>query len=165
MARRGAARVDAGSRFFADYSRAARVLTDMRALLFGLALAFSLPAAADPAPNPDGLDTPQSRLSDVHMAAAHKAYEVALERWKHGSARLDDVYRWSVRVRDSELEREPIARRDTDRTYSDHLKRMRDVEATVAALHRKGVASAEDVVDAAFYRAEAEFTFENKRIE
>ena len=145
----------------------------MRALLVALALVLVSPlvARADPPappaplPSTDGLDTTASRLSDARIAAAHKAFELVRDRWQHGAARLDDVYLWSMRVLDAELQREPINRRDTDTSYKDHIERMHHLETAVLALHKHGLATAADVAAAAFYRSEADFLFEEYRIE
>jgi hypothetical protein len=140
----------------------------MRAILLTLALALATLspqlAGADSVANPDGLDTPQSRLSDARIGAAHHAFDLARDRWQRSAGRPDDVYLWSHRVLESELDREPKARIDSDKAYKDHLTRMQGLEAAVTALHNKGLVTDADVAAAAYYRAEAEFLFENYRI-
>ncbi len=142
----------------------------MRAILLGLALvtaspvAFATPNAPPTLPHTDGLDTREGKLSDARIIAAYKAYQLVVDRWKQGAARLDDVYVWSRRIRESELENEPLQHRDTDDAYLGHLIRMRELEAEVTALHRKGLASAMDVAAVTYYRSEAEFNYQDKRV-
>jgi hypothetical protein len=140
----------------------------MRALLIAaVALATLSPQLghADPAASNDGLDTPQSKLSDARIAAAHHAFDVVNARWKSGGGRIDDVYLWSRRILEAELDREPIARRDSDQSYRDNETRMQSLDTAAVTLHGKGVVSDVDLAAADYYRAEAVFLFENNRIE
>ncbi len=108
---------------------------------------------------------PEARLSDARIDAAHKAFDVVNARWKAGSAPLDDVYVWSTRIRDSELDIQPQNRLDHDAVLRAHAERMLQLEQLVLQRFRRGLASAADVVAAAYYRAEADFRYANERIE
>ncbi len=137
----------------------------MRAFLVALTIAmssFQVSAGATPA---EYANMPEARLSDARIEAAHKAFDLVYARWKAGSAPLDDVYVWSTRIRDSELDIQPMNRLDHDAVLRAHAERMQQLEKLVLQRSNRGLASAADVGAAAYYRAEADSRFANERIE
>ncbi len=137
----------------------------MRTFLVALAIAmssFQMPARATPA---EWANMPEARLSDARIDAAHKAFDVVYARWKAGSAPLDDVYVWSTRIRDSELDIQPRNRLDHDAVLRAHAERMQQLEKLVLQRYKRGLASGADVAATTYYRAEADFRFANERIE
>jgi hypothetical protein len=126
----------------------------MRNLILALALTTAATAGAAPSTNPyEG--TIEATIAGERLDAAHKAYDGMLARWKRGQAKLDDVYAWSVRWLDAELE--PTVGADTDQALKDHAQRMHDLEAAVIAQSKRGTASSVDVELARYYRVDADF--------
>jgi hypothetical protein len=119
-----------------------------------LALAFTLCGlTAAHADNPYA-GTPEAKLAEARLDAAHKSYDGLVARWKRGQATLDEVFAWSVRWLDAELE--PTVGADIDRALRDHAKRMHDVETVVAAQYKRGLATSADVAMTAYYRLDAD---------
>jgi hypothetical protein len=93
-----------------------------------------------------------AKLAQSRADAAAKSYPAAIILWKNGTSSLDAVYQWSVRWL--------VATIDTTGkpgpAFTEHLKRMQDVEQEAISRWKAQLTSALEADSAAYYRIEAE---------
>jgi hypothetical protein len=129
---------------------------------FGLVLAvgaLTLPAAGPAAPGgkkPDGdkaevAGRELEKLRQEKLEAAATTLEARWKEYEAGKAKAEDVYVWSRRVLDAELEGGKAGAREA------HLKRMAELEQMAKARYDAGQVTVVEWKGARFYRAEAEF--------
>lgn len=111
----------------------------MRLLVFAL-IAVSTLAFADPA-----------QIANDRAASAAKVYAALTS--KSGTSSAEDLYRWSVRWLDAELDAHPTA---AAKALADHQKRMNDVYAIEQARAKASLAGPNDVEMARYFKLEAD---------
>lgn len=93
----------------------------------------------------------QAELVKARAEAAAKIYPVVLANFAAGRGTVEDVYRWSVRWLDGEVERTkgkaPLA---------DHAKRMAELETKAKAARDAGTIPSTDFEIAAYFHVEAD---------
>ncbi len=90
---------------------------------------------------------PPAAAVQARTDAAAKAYTHNEALFKTGRTTVETVYLWSKRWADA---------KGGNAAAGEHLKRMTDLEAKVAAQVQSGMATQADVAAAAYYKAEAE---------
>jgi hypothetical protein len=90
-------------------------------------------------------------------AAARDAYQAVTASYEAGTGKLDDVYLWSKRWMQAEIDSGPAG--DAKKFYGEHQQRMQQLNAVVSAKHRVGAVGGEGELFTAvtFYLAEADF--------
>jgi hypothetical protein len=111
----------------------------MRLLALSLVLVSSL-AAADPA-----------TIANDRAASAAKVY--AGLQAKGGTASAEDLYRWSVRWLDAQLDAQP---KTAAKALADHQKRMAELLTTEQARNKASLADANEVEMANYFKLEAD---------
>jgi hypothetical protein len=114
----------------------------MRALALVVALVSASVAAADPA-----------QLSLDRATQAAKIYAALHAHLATSATKSEELYKWSVRWLDAQLDAQPKV---AAMAFSDHAKRMAELEANVKAQHAGGTADDDNVEIAAYFRIEAD---------
>lgn len=131
----------------------------MRTLGFVLAVgALALPAAGPAAPGGKKPDKDKAevagreleKLRQEKLEAAATTFEGRWREYEAGKAKTEDVYVWSRRVLEAELEGGKAGAREA------HLKRMAGLEQMAKARYDAGQVGIVEWGGARFYRAEAE---------
>jgi hypothetical protein len=85
-------------------------------------------------------DEPQTDEGALALAkAARSAFDATYSQYETDNATAEDVYRWSRRLMETELQGD---RKGT--AIADHLARMRGLQELVAVRHKKGVSGGEN---------------------
>ena len=118
------------------------------------------PATPAPAPvaaaaRPADADTPAS-WARARAEAGAKTFDMAWLYYSEDRIDADKVYRWSRRL--WEADRAAATTKDERAQASDaHLGRMLKLEAKITKIRRLGFGNSLDVLEAEYYRKEAEF--------
>ncbi len=93
-----------------------------------------------------------TKLAQSRADAAAKSFPAAVILWKNGTSSLDAVYQWSVRWLVATIDTTGKA----EPAFTEHLKRMQDVEQEAIARSKAQIASVLEADSASYYRIEAE---------
>src|SRR5688572_10329104 len=118
-----------------------------RALLI-TCLLFSFAAAAP------------TQLQKDRVAAAEKVYKGVVSQLAVGRGTLDPVHAWSVRWLDATIDADPKAAKQA---FTDHLDRMKTLEAERAKARDAVLATPADADAATYFRIEAEIWLARKK--
>jgi hypothetical protein len=97
------------------------------------------------------------KLAQARVAAAHKAYDVAVKLCKQGQlgVKPEDAYTWSVRWLNAQRDLSS-KKEDHVSDLSEHLKRMQEILQVAQLTVKTGAGSPLDCQAADFYLREAE---------
>ena len=125
-------------------------------ILVGAALApASRQQQPPPAPVPAAPTTP-AELARTRAEAGTKAFDLAWLYYSEDRIDADKVYRWSRRSREADI---AAATDQNGRVAAAeaHLTRMLKLEAKITRIRKLGFGNSLDVLEADYYRKEAEF--------
>jgi hypothetical protein len=99
-------------------------------------------------------------LEDQYMKTASKVLANTIARFDRGATTAAEVYGWSVRRMIATARAVPADKRQTD-PFREHRDLMQHVSDRVKARHTRGMASSDELDEAAFYLAQAELWLAN----
>ena len=107
----------------------------------------------------DPKNDPGREIGRLRFEAAQKAFDLSMRSFSQGEIDLEDIYRWSIRVLNSQLD---IASMEKDRTtaYSDHLSRIKILKESMSKQqkkHPKWCCTNLDMAAIEYYHQEARF--------
>jgi outer membrane protein TolC len=97
-------------------------------------------------------------LRKQKLELAQESYRNHWQKYKNGQGHFDELYRWSLRWLTAAREAEPKA--DPVPHLQAHLDRMRELEAIVQTQHKAGVVTKGDLLEATYYRVDAQIQLE-----
>jgi hypothetical protein len=139
---------------------------NVRTLWLGLlTLSVALaPAPQDPAPAvaPQTPPPAVSTSASLRIQAGVKAYDMAWLYYSENRIQADTVYRWSKRLLEAERDASPEKANQVAACEA-HLERIKKLEAKIRKIRRIGFGDSLDVVEADYYRKEADFWFDQAK--